>query len=81
MSAPHRIDVHAHDLAPVYVAALRSAERWLIGGIPVPEWTPDRALARMDRFGIARQYLSVAAGAPPTTDGRARDLPLSPEKG
>jgi len=31
MTQPDRIDVHAHDLAPAYVDALRSAERWLIG--------------------------------------------------
>lgn len=58
--APHRVDVHAHHLAPAYVDALRDAGRWLIGGIPVPEWTPDLALAFMDRFGIRRQYLSVS---------------------
>jgi len=55
-----RIDVHAHYLAPAYVEALRAHERWLIGGIPVPEWTPELALAFMDRFGIARQVLSVS---------------------
>ena len=60
MSRPHRIDVHAHYLAPAYTEALRSAERWLIGGIPVPEWTPELALGFMDRFGIARQMLSVS---------------------
>lgn len=60
MSQPHRIDIHAHYLAPAYVEALRTAERWLIGGIPVPEWTPDLALEFMDRFGIARQLLSVS---------------------
>ncbi len=57
---PHRIDVHAHYLAPAYIEALRSADRWLIGGIPVPEWTPELALAFMDRFGIERQFLSVS---------------------
>ena len=60
MTEPHRIDVHAHYLAPAYVNALRAAERWLIGGIPVPEWTPELALAFTDRFGIRRQYLSVS---------------------
>jgi 6-methylsalicylate decarboxylase len=56
----HRIDIHAHYLAPPYVDALRAAERWLIGGLPVPEWKPELALEFMDRFGIARQFLSVS---------------------
>ena len=45
---PHRIDVHAHYLAPAYKEALQEAEMWLIGGIPVPEWTPELALEFMD---------------------------------
>ncbi len=59
-SPPHRIDVHAHYLAPVYIEALQAADRSLIGGIPIPEWTPELALAFMDRFGIERQFLSVS---------------------
>lgn len=55
-----RLDVHAHCIAPVYADALRAHERWLIGGIPVPEWTPELALEFMDRFGIERQFLSVS---------------------
>lgn len=55
-----RLDVHAHYIAPVYADALREHERWLIGGIPVPEWTPELAVEFMDRFGIARQFLSVS---------------------
>ena len=47
-------------MAPVYIEALHAADRWLIGGIPIPEWTPELALAFMDRFGIERQYLSVS---------------------
>lgn len=55
-----RLDVHAHCIAPVYADALREHERWLIGGMPVPEWTPELAIAFMDRFGIERQFLSVS---------------------
>ena len=33
---------------------------WLIGGIPVPEWTPQLALEFMDSHGIAVQMLSVS---------------------
>ena len=55
-----RIDVHAHHLAPAYVAALRAAGRSTIGGIPIPEWTPELALKFMDGHGIAVQLLSVS---------------------
>lgn len=59
-AGPHRIDVHAHYLAPAYKEALQEAEMWLIGGIPVPEWTPELALEFMDSHGIAVQMLSVS---------------------
>lgn len=58
--AAHRIDLHAHYLAPGYVEALHTAEMWLIGGIPLPEWSPDLALGFMDSHGIAAQMLSVS---------------------
>ncbi len=57
---PHRIDAHAHYLAPHYKEALQKAEMWLIGGIPVPDWTPELALEFMDAEGIAVQMLSVS---------------------
>jgi len=57
---PHRIDLHAHYLAPAYREALRNADMWLIGGIPVPDWTPELALEFMDTHGIALQMLSVS---------------------
>ena len=56
----YRIDVHAHYLAPAYKEALQEAEMWLIGGIPVPAWTPELALEFMDAHGIAVQMLSVS---------------------
>jgi hypothetical protein len=33
---------------------------WLLGGIPVSEWTPELALEFMDAHGIALQVLSVS---------------------
>ena len=57
---PNLIDVHAHYLAPAYREALQAAEMWLIGGIPVPDWTPELALEFMDAHGIEVQMLSVA---------------------
>ncbi len=66
---PHRIDVHAHYLAPAYVQALQEAEMWLIGGIPVPEWTPALALEFMDAHDIAVQMLSVSDPGVEFVDG------------
>jgi predicted TIM-barrel fold metal-dependent hydrolase len=66
---PHRIDVHAHHLAPQYREALQEAEMWLIGGIPVPEWTPELALEFMDAHGIAVQMLSVSDPGVEFVDG------------
>ena len=48
------IDVHAHFLPPVYVDALKVAGlTTLDGGIPVPQWSQERALGLMDDLGIA----------------------------
>lgn len=57
---PGRVDLHAHVIAPVYRQALEDAGRGMIGGIPVPEWTPELALGFMDEYGIALQMLSVS---------------------
>ena len=62
MSAPRTIDVHAHFLPPVYREALRDAGlKTLDGGIPVPDWSPEKALAVMDEVGIAGALLSVSS--------------------
>lgn len=56
------LDVHAHFLPPVYQDALKSAGlRTVDGGMPVPEWSPERALAVMDQAGIAGALLSVSS--------------------
>jgi len=57
-----RIDVHAHYLPPAYYDALRQAGLTeLDGGISVPSWTVEAALAMMERFNIATQILSVSS--------------------
>jgi predicted TIM-barrel fold metal-dependent hydrolase len=56
------IDVHAHFLPPAYQAALQSAGlKTLDGGIPVPDWSPERALGLMDEIGVAGAILSVSS--------------------
>ena len=57
---PQRIDVHAHALTPAYRNALQDAGIHLIGGIPVPDWSPALALQFMDAHGIATQMLSIS---------------------
>jgi predicted TIM-barrel fold metal-dependent hydrolase len=60
---PHpTIDVHAHFLPPAYQEALRGAGfTALDGGIPVPQWSPERALAIMDELGMTGAVLSVSS--------------------
>jgi 6-methylsalicylate decarboxylase len=60
MMSPGAIDVHAHFLPPRYREALAEAQIWTIGGLPVPEWSPELAIAFMDAHGLAAQVLSIS---------------------
>lgn len=59
MTNPHRIDTHHHVVPPVY-------HDWLerkgvaAGGLLVPSWDPDEALAVMERLGVETAILSVS---------------------
>jgi len=56
------IDVHAHFLPPVYRDALAAAGlKTVDGGMPVPDWSPERALAIMDELEISGALLSVSS--------------------
>lgn len=72
--AAGRVDVHAHHLPGAYVQALREAGMWLIGGIPVPEWSPELALEFMDRHGIGMQVLSLSDPGVEFAGGHAPEL-------
>jgi predicted TIM-barrel fold metal-dependent hydrolase len=62
MSTARTIDVHAHFLPPVYQQALMDAGlKTVDGGMPVPGWTPDGALAVMDDVGVTGALLSVSS--------------------
>jgi len=62
MSALGTLDVHAHFLPPVYRDALMKAGlKTVDGGMPVPDWSPERALAIMDEIGVAGAVLSVSS--------------------
>ena len=54
-----RIDTHFHVVPPEYSAWLER-KGVAAGGLALPEWTRDRALATMDRFGIETAILSVS---------------------
>lgn len=57
-----RIDVHHHFLPPVYVDALGKAGlRTLDGGMPIPAWSAEAAIAMMDRQGIATAMVSLSS--------------------
>ena len=56
------IDVHAHYLPPVYRDCLQSAGlTTLDGGMPVPDWSEEKALETMDAVGISGALLSVSS--------------------
>jgi predicted TIM-barrel fold metal-dependent hydrolase len=62
MPDPRAIDVHAHFLPPAYRQALADAGlKTLDGGMPVPDWSPERALRIMDEVGIGVAVLSVSS--------------------
>ena len=62
MSRSRTIDVHAHFLPTVYRHALQEAGlETLDGGIPVPDWSPEEALALMDEVGIDGALLSISS--------------------
>ena len=65
------IDAHQHLVPPRYAAWL--ADRgW---HLPIPDWTPDAALAAMDRLGVEAALLSVTTpGLYRATPAQARGL-------
>ncbi|MDT8913392.1 amidohydrolase family protein [Amycolatopsis sp. PS_44_ISF1] len=69
-----KIDVHQHLVPPAYRRALETGSR-TPGGWPVPDWTPEGALAMMDEAGIATGVLSISSpGVHFGDDVAAREL-------
>jgi predicted TIM-barrel fold metal-dependent hydrolase len=55
------IDVHSHMLLPVWIKAVEAAGEPLPGATkvgPAPEWSEEKHLAVMDKYGIAASVLS-----------------------
>jgi predicted TIM-barrel fold metal-dependent hydrolase len=69
-----RVDTHSHLVPPDYADRLRAAGL-AAGGLPIPAWDPQAALAVMDRHDIAASVLSVSTpGVHPGDDAEARAL-------
>lgn len=73
---PNKIDVHHHVFPPAYLAALkRMGVKQEGGGIAFPDWSLDKDIEMMDRFGIRTALVSL--GSPGVWFGdaaAARDL-------
>jgi len=68
-----RIDTHNHLVPPAYAAWLKSKGQ-AAGGLPIPTWSADSALALMDRCRIQSAILSVSTpGVHLGDDHEARD--------
>jgi predicted TIM-barrel fold metal-dependent hydrolase len=59
-ASPRRIDTHHHVVPPDYAAWLRS-RGIAAGGLPIPDWSVEAALALMDERGVESAILSVSA--------------------
>ena len=70
---PGRIDTHNHIVPPSYAAWLRS-KALDAGGMPIPGWSIDTALALMDKYNIQTAIVSVSTpGVHLGDDREARD--------
>ncbi|MEU6200997.1 amidohydrolase family protein [Streptomyces sp. NPDC047061] len=56
----YRIDVHCHIIPDFYLDTLKSAGVTDIGGVAIPDWSPDLAVDFMNRYGIQTQVVSVS---------------------
>src|SRR5208283_1163686 len=55
----NRVDTHHHVVPPDYAAWLRR-QGIAAGGLPIPDWSPETALALMDERGVGTAILSVS---------------------
>lgn len=69
-----RIDTHQHIVPPAYAAWL-AGKGITAGGMPIPHWSADGAIALMDRLGIQTGLLSVSTpGVHLGDDAEARSM-------
>ncbi|GAA2212506.1 amidohydrolase family protein [Nonomuraea monospora] len=70
MDRPGRIDTHQHIVPPFYASWL-SDQDITAGGLPIPGWSRDDALAVMDGNGITTAIVSVSTPGVYVGDGTA----------
>jgi predicted TIM-barrel fold metal-dependent hydrolase len=58
---PGLIDIHAHFLTKTYLDAMHETGVHSVDGFPMPDWSPESAIAHMDQWGIQTQMLSISA--------------------
>jgi len=68
MTTPRRIDTHHHVVPAAYAAWLRS-RGLAAGGLPIPDWSCETALAVMDKYGVQTAILSVSTPGVHLGDG------------
>lgn len=56
----YRVDVHTHHIPDFYRVSLLAAGKATAGGIPLPQWTPERHLGFMNSYGIEMAVLSIS---------------------
>ena len=73
MTTRGRIDTHHHIVPASYAAWLRRKGEEA-GGLPIPEWTADSAIALMDKYRVQTAIMSVSTpGVHLGDDAEARD--------
>lgn len=48
----YRIDTHHHILPKIYIESLAKINITTAGGIPFPNWDPDKMMQLMDKYNI-----------------------------
>jgi 6-methylsalicylate decarboxylase len=59
MATVGRIDTHHHVVPPVYASWLKR-KGIEAGGLPIPDWSVDSALALMDKYRIQTAIMSIS---------------------
>ena len=74
MTTRGRVDTHQHIVPPAYAAWL-DRKGVAAGGLPIPHWSAEGAIALMDRLGIETGVLSVSTpGVHLGDDAEARSM-------
>ena len=58
--APYRIDVHCHHIPDFYRSSLAEHGIFTAGGVHIPAWSPELAVAFMGEYGIQTQVVSIS---------------------